>query len=146
MSKLRAEVDQSLTELAALFERMDFVLAAERQALENHDLTALTEATEEKQAVCESLAEPKFTHALVEQIGKLEPQDRSECELAHKNIMSRARSIRDFNLVNGKVINRSQNVVREMINVLSGRDASGLYGESGQPAANGPKSGAIAKA
>ncbi|MFT7651385.1 MAG: flagellar biosynthesis/type III secretory pathway chaperone [Candidatus Azotimanducaceae bacterium] len=57
-----------------------------------------------------------------------------------------ATKLRDSNLVNGKILNQSQNSIREIINILSGKRHNGLYGEAGQPMPDANSGDAIAKA
>ena len=51
----------------------------------------------------------------------------------YDSILTALQQARDSNLVNGKLLARSQNSVREILNLLSGRRQDGLYSQSGQP-------------
>ncbi|NKB98054.1 MAG: hypothetical protein GKR90_06095 [Pseudomonadales bacterium] len=114
-------------------EAMDETLSQERRALETRDVEVLTDCSNEKLRLCQALAAPEFSESLATSIQELEDDERTECELQHTNLLAQLTQIRDSNLVNGKILNRSQNSVREILHLLSGRSLDGLYGESGQP-------------
>ena len=124
---------QTLTEFSSLLQAMTRVLDEERQALESRDATALSTTTIQKNEICADLAHPRFGEALHTGMADLPADERAECERDHIEALSKLEKIKDSNLVNGKILNRSQNSVREILHLLSGRSPNGLYGESGQP-------------
>ena len=123
----------TLEELNNLLDTIQTVLLEEREALENRNVESLSQCTEQKNLVLESLSATKFGTDLQAKIQELPEEQRTECETVHTETLSRLKEIQDFNLVNGKILNRSQNSVREILHLLSGRASDGLYGESGQP-------------
>ena len=123
----------TLEELNNLLETMQTVLLEEREALENRNVESLSQCTEQKNVVLESLSATKFGTDLQTKIQELPEEQRTECEAVHTETLSKLKEIQDFNLVNGKILNRSQNSIREILHLLSGRAPDGLYGESGQP-------------
>ena len=123
----------TLEELNNLLDTMQTVLLEEREALENRNVESLSQCTEQKNLVLESLSATKFGTDLQAKIQELPEEQRTECETVHTETLSRLKEIQDFNLVNGKILNRSQNSIREILHLLSGRAPDGLYGESGQP-------------
>lgn len=107
---------------------------------------ALAELAARKQSLCELLSEERFA-GLADDIAAAEPGERTQYEARHTTLMEMAHAVRDSNLVNGKILARSQHVTREILNILSGRSFEGLYGQSGQPTSDPDRSGtAIAKA
>ena len=131
---------RTLEEFNELIDAMQTVLLEERSALEQRDADSLAACTEQKNTLCEHLAAAKFGSALKIQIGELPDAERSECESVHRETLSKLKCLQDSNLVNGKILNRSHNSIREILHLLSGRAPDGLYGESGQPK-NNPETG-----
>ena len=139
--------EATISELATLLDAMSDVLTLERNALEQRDADQLAQCSEQKDHICKQLAQARFGDDLTSEIGKLPPEERDKCELLHRREFDRLIELRDLNLVNGKILNRSQHSVRELLNILSGRSQHGLYGESGQPKNDSdPNRGAIARA
>lgn len=139
-------VQVELDSFSSALNSLETALTAERRALEAHDLAEIEQATLDKTVAIEILAEPRFGKPLADKIASLAGAERTECEQVHAQYLNFARELRDSNLVNGKILNRSQNSVREIINILSGKRADGLYGESGQPTADPNAGGPIARA
>jgi flagellar biosynthesis/type III secretory pathway chaperone len=130
---------QTAQDLQASLVELEALLEIERQALKARDLALLQSNTEAKEAVVNEL----------KQLATRAAADRStlpQGELLHKSMLDLARQVRDSNLVNGKILHRSQQSVREAINVLSGKTLDGLYGHSGQPTADVDANQEIAKA
>ncbi|MEQ8692527.1 MAG: flagellar protein FlgN [Pseudomonadales bacterium] len=141
-SSVRADLDDFAAQLNAL----QTALEQERAALEGHQVAALETATVAKTAALEVLAEERFGNGLTERISAADPGEREKCEQLHTQCLDLARQLRDYNLVNGKILHRSHNSIREIINILSGKRAGGLYGQSGQPTADSQAGDSIAKA
>lgn len=141
------ELQALLEQMSALLQDMHQALADERAALEGSDVEALADATARKTEVCEALAQPRYGQDLHDAMLALSAAEREKLEPHHNSVLTQAANVRDSNLVNGKVIARSQNNLREILHLLGGKSIEGLYGQSGQPTAgpdrNGPK---IAKA
>ena len=139
-------VEQDLIAFQSHLVQLGEALDAERQALESHDVSALEQATLRKNTVLEALTTPNYGPALADRIDKLEANSRKKCEQLHSQCLAMTAQLRDSNLVNGKILNRSQNSLREIINILNGKRSDGLYGQSGQPALESQSGEAIAKA
>ncbi|MEM9623825.1 MAG: flagellar export chaperone FlgN [Pseudomonadota bacterium] len=123
------------------------LLDDERDALSRHDTDALAALLEAKMVVLKQLQDPAFGPALAEQISITPAAERAELEARHSSALVLARQVRDSNLVNGKVLHRSQKSVSDLLNILSGKSLDGLYGTSGQTvAAQERSSQAIARA
>mgnify|MGYP006164896413 CR=1 FL=1 len=92
-----------------------------------------------------NLTNPQFGETLRQKIEQLPPTIRQKCDEMHTAHLTLATKLRDSNLVNGKILNRSQNSIREIINTLSGKRHNGLYGETGQPMPDANSGAAVAK-
>jgi len=135
------------------FKELENLLEKERTSLTTHDNVALSVVTEQKRLVCESIGSAlKANPALTDLIRSADTNDYSgdncaELDVDHKILLDLARSARDSNLVNGKILHRSQQSLREILGILSGKSFDGLYGQSGQQtAASGSSAYAIARA
>jgi flagellar biosynthesis/type III secretory pathway chaperone len=141
-------IEERIQILTALTEQLNDVLALERAALTDRDLAALTEATDNKVTVCkqiESATRDLGPLPLSEQLASLDAVDRAALEPLHKKLVAVSEKSREYNAVNGKIVHRSQQSVRELIKLMSGTDADLLYGESGQTLVKAKRT-AIAKA
>lgn len=130
-------------------------LEQERAALVAHDGNALDICVAHKQALCERIAKtlenaPALAAALQRAAASqanADPQSSSELDEDHKSLLELAITARDSNLVNGKILHRSQQSVREILGILSGKSLDGLYGQTGQQNAASASAGhAIARA
>ena len=148
MSSQPQSVDalQSVLEsLTGHYEHLLAALDAERDALRVRDATALQLATENKRQLCVDIEalHGQFDTPLRDRIEAQPQPGREKLELLHTHLCTLAREAQDLNAVNGKIIGRSQQSVRELIGMLHGRDSHALYGAHGvaaaaQPAAAGP--------
>ena len=111
------------------------VLDDERLALEARDFDQLAHCAEEKLAACEALQADRFGPVLTDTIASLPQEERVACASLHAAILKKIAALRGANLINGKVLNRSQHTLREIMNLINGRGEpkNTLYGESGQP-------------
>lgn len=141
---------QRLEELSG---RLLVVLEAERQALVSRDLGELQTATGEKADLCAAIdtATAALGHTpLRAQISALPPEHRHALEPAHERLTNLVRRTQECNAVNGKVLHRSQQSVRELMHLMSGMDTGVLYSEQGYTDQGRTRSGAqgtaIAKA
>ena len=133
------------TQVSVLTERFTALLALldeEREAITAHDGSALDVLVADKNQLCQEIA------ALLAEAPELTArQNVDELEEDHKRLLELAQTARDSNLVNGKILHRSQQSVREILSILSGKSLDGLYGQSGQQTAvPEPGSTAIARA
>ena len=129
-------------------ERLTEVLEAERAALVARDLPALAEVVAAKQAICqeiETLGEAFAATPLVEQIELAPESGRPELARLHSLLRACATRAQDYNAVNGKIVQRSQQSIRELMHLISGTDTDLLYGERGRTSATA-KGSAIASA
>ena len=128
--------------LTTRFETLLDLLEQERSALTAHDGAALDSVVAEKNRVCQEIAA-----ALAAAPELTERQNFDELDDDHKSLLNLAQLARDSNLVNGKILHRSQQSVREILSILSGKSLDGLYEQSGQQTAvPEPGSTAIARA
>jgi flagellar biosynthesis/type III secretory pathway chaperone len=128
------------------------VLHNERQALIARALPELQTLTDEKAELCgamdAALADLGPT-PLREQIAALPEARRTTLQLLHARLLESARSIQEWNAVNGKIVHRSQQSIRELMHLMSGTDTdalhSALYSAQGHSLTRSPGT-AIAKA
>lgn len=145
---LENSIEHKIRILTALTERLTELLAAERNALSERDLTSLADITENKVIVCKQIE--AATHilgpeSLSSQIANFDDTERATLEPLHKRLVSACEKSREYNAVNGKIVHRSQQSVRELIKLMSGTETELLYEESGQTRAKAQGT-AIAKA
>lgn len=134
--------DCNLEILTAQFQALLDLLERERAALIAHDGAELEAVVGEKNRVCQEIA-----NRLAESPGLTGRQNFDELDDDHKSLLNLAQLARDSNLVNGKILHRSQQSVREILSILSGKSLDGLYEQSGQQTAvPEPGSTAIARA
>lgn len=129
------------------------ILAEERNALTAHDGEALDGCVERKAEVCQAISQTlNGAPALAAELQRAsvpaaDPHQHDDIDADHKSLLDLARAARDSNLVNGKILHRSQQSIREILGILSGKSLDGLYGQSGQHTAGpGTGSNAIARA
>ena len=149
-----ASINATLQQLDSLITQLSDVLEAENALLNEPfsitNIRSLSDALEQtsatKVALCTQLNNPDF-FSLQDAIATLQGADQANCEARHKKLIDEAQRLQDSNLVNGKIIGRTQYVVREILHILSGSNAEGLYGQTGQQNnANQRARGAIARA
>ena len=138
------------TELNLCLTQLSQLLGQERQAIIDRDATALARIGEQKAVVCDQLSEFGQTKPGIAEFLTWVPERwRDEFDADHKKLVDLAEATRDYNLVNGKILLRSQQFAREMLNIMSGKTHSGvggLYGQSGQQADFDAQSKAVVKA
>lgn len=146
----KLEAKKYMAELGDLLTRLQQVLAAERQAILERDAHELTRQGEHKAELCEQLADRGRDYpSLADLLTAIPAEWRNQFDADHKTLLELAQSTRDYNLVNGKILHRSQQFAREMLNIMSGKTnsgAGGLYGQSGQQAEFDTQSTAVVKA
>lgn len=138
----------ALSELTTLSDDLCALLLQEREALvsSNRDgLKAIVDAKRAKCAEIERCTAALGTVPLREQIAQAEPGVVSELERLHKILLTRADQAQEYNAVNGKIVHRTQQSVRDLIHLISGKDADLLYSQQGQTMATA-KGTAIARA
>ena len=124
------------------------LLLAEREALVSRDSVGLQEIIESKRSKCADIERATMalgTTPLPEQIRSADPNQIPELEHLHTSLLAKADQAQEYNAVNGKIVHRSQQSVRDLIHLISGMDAELLYGNQGQTMATA-KGTAIAKA
>lgn len=125
-------IDTRITLLQHKTQQLVEILLDERAALSGRDLDALVRVTATKSALCSELAELiESSRPLPEAIAALPNPERAQLELRHKQLVALVASAQDSNLVNGKVIQRSQQSVLTILDTLSGKSLDGLYDTSG---------------
>ncbi len=122
--------------LETLFQTLIALLNEERDALIHHDGERLESLSAEKLEVCNNISRAlEASPALGEKIAQAaaaETNAESEFDPSHILLAQLATQARDYNLVNGKILHRSQQSVREILGIMSGQSIDGLYGQSGQ--------------
>ena len=141
-------IEVKITNLIELCTALKDVLAKERQCLADRDLEVLAQATQAKTALCAQIdaAVASLGPAPIsEQLANLDPAEADAVRPLHSTLIALAQANRDYNAANGKIVHRSQQSVRELINMLSGSEAEVLYQQSGQTTVRS-SGAAIAKA
>lgn len=143
-------IEELLEQLITLNEQLATALADERSGLAGRDLEGIAKAAEAKAAACagiESLTSALGPVPLSAQIADLAPQRRASANRMLDELRELAGANRRSNATNGKILHRSQHVVRELVGLLSGvgPDAQLLYEANGHTQAT-TNSGAIAQA
>ena len=138
-------VETTKPSLLVVLQEMEQALNAEREALRNYNVDALVAAIEHKQSVCSALADPHYALPLSEQTRDLDPANAEKYAQDHKLALQLALELKDSNVVNGKIVARSQNSVRETLAILSGKNLDGLYGQTGQTTSDSEGTQPIAK-
>ena len=143
-------IEESLARLISLYESLAEALAEERAGLAAQDLTEIAKAAEAKAAACgaiETITAELGPVPLSEQIVTLATARQAPAAELLSTLREIAADNRQSNITNGKILHRSQHVVRELIGLLSGvgPDTQLLYAASGQTQATA-SSGAIAEA
>ena len=141
-------IEDQIRILTELTERLNDVLTVERAALTDRDLAALADVTDNKVNLCRQIeiaTQALGPTPLSEQIAQLQQANRSALEPLHKTLVAATDKSREYNAVNGKILHRSQQSVRELIKLMSGTDTDLLYGQRGQTMAKAQGT-AIAKA
>ena len=143
---------ETVHQLRSLFTGLLECLERERAALVAHDGAALDACVLDKQTLCEHIATtlgsaPQLAAKLQRATDPSVDPAEHDLDEDHKSLLELAISARDYNLVNGKILHRSQQSVREILGILSGKSLDGLYGQTGQQnAASTPGGHAIARA
>jgi len=148
MTMLENSIEDKIRILTTLTERLTELLAAERTALTERDVTSLADITDNKVIVCkqiEAATQTLGSESLSNQIAKFDDAERATLEPLHKRLVAASEKSREYNAVNGKIVHRSQQSVRELIKIMAGTETDLLYGESGQTKAKAQGT-AIAKA
>jgi flagellar biosynthesis/type III secretory pathway chaperone len=130
-------VKQKLAHLRGELQTLQNLLEQERCAIKAHDLDAIAAVTDAKSAACQSLAQAMQGPQLSQLMQELPEAERQELDADHNSVLALADVTRDSNVVNGKIIARTQQSTRELLAVLSGRELEGLYGTSGRTDASG---------
>lgn len=127
--------------LETLFQALIALLNDERDALIHHDGARLEALSSQKLDVCnhisQRLAAAPALGQKIAQAAAGETQADSQFDPSHILLAQLAMQARDYNLVNGKILHRSQQSVREILGIMSGQSIDGLYGQSGQQDAKG---------
>ncbi len=142
-------VGQEILTLCGLYESLISTLEQEREALRSRDSHALEESTSRKLAICERIEAQQLAlpAAIADLVAQTPADSREKLETAHNHLTGLAREAKDLNAVNGKIISRSQQSVRELIGVLHGQNHHALYGAHGNSARGNTSTGpAIANA
>ena len=132
----------TLETLTADYQALLASLEEERDALRGRSYEALASATQLKSEVCARIEQRlnDMPMALADWV-EAESERNEKVELLHTRLCAVAREAKDFNAVNGKVISRSQQSVRELIGVFNGHDPHALYGAHGATTHGRPGTG-----
>lgn len=138
----------TLLELIADSDALCELLLAERRALVARDSALLQQIIDAKRSKCADIERQTTALGktpLSDQICGANPGAIPELEHLHTSLLVKADQAQEYNAVNGKIVHRSQQSVRDLIHLISGMDAELLYGNQGQTMATA-KGTAIAKA
>ncbi|HEX7035348.1 MAG TPA: flagellar export chaperone FlgN [Pseudomonadales bacterium] len=127
-------VERTLNDLERFTEELLEVLHDERQALVTRSLPDLERLTAEKARLCQQLdAAVAGLGALTldQQIGALPAPCRGRLEPRRERLRELAAEVQKCNAVNGKIVHRSQQSVRELMHLMSGTDTEPLYSAQG---------------
>ncbi len=126
-------LETRVTALTELFSQLLDCLEGERSALRARSLNNLHDATEAKARACASIesALAALGAPLAELIEKAEAPSRTRLDALHRQLRELAREAKDSNAVNGRIIHRSQQSVRDLISILGDNHQDELYGEQG---------------
>ena len=131
-----SDVDEELaTSLEEDFRTLIALLDTEREALINHDADALQSCVGKKNELCQQIAASLASPTGMTLARAIAGQSPEKPDTDHKSLatlVNLASSARDSNLVNGKILHRSQQSIREILTILSGKTLDGLYGHTGQ--------------
>jgi len=142
------ELKEQIVAITQAGDALSNLLVAERTALAQRDLDALTKIVGEKQTLCgqiESLSQAFSLTGIEQQIATAREAERQNLAQLHSSLQASARRAQEYNAVNGKILQRSQQSTRELMHLISGTDTDLLYGERGRTSAT-VKGTAIASA
>lgn len=128
-----------LTGLVSSTSSLCGLLLQEREALISRDHQRLQQILDQKRDICASI--DQFSQALgpvplTEQLESCSGEQRAELDRLHTSLLEQADLAQEYNAVNGKIVHRSQQSVRDLIHIISGMDAELLYGHQGQTMAS----------
>lgn len=128
-----APLETRLEALVARFQELLSCLELERSALRRRDLLNLHDATEAKARLCADIESSlgAFRDPIPDLLDRLPASDRKRLDKLHTTLRELAREAQDSNAVNGKIIHRSQQSVRDLIAILGDTHRDVLYGEQG---------------
>ncbi len=132
------ELRETILTLTGLTQQLCEVLETERAALIARDQASLKDALEAKKTLCtetEGVMARLGDTPLAEQIAAYGAEASAELETLHSSLRLATERAQECNAVNGKIVMRSQQSVRELIHLVSGMDTELLYGEQGQTTA-----------
>jgi len=124
------------------------LLLAEQPALVARDSQQLQQIIDAKRSKCADVKRQTLALGntlLPKQLRSADPSVLPELEHLHTSLLAKADQAQEYNAVNGKIVHRSQQSVRDLIHLISGMDAELLSGNQGQTMASA-KETAIAKA
>jgi flagellar biosynthesis/type III secretory pathway chaperone len=116
--------DIDFDRLVPLLSQLRDTLEDERAALIARDLDHITSAADRKNALA---AELKRLQAELSARGR----DLDKTDLLHNSVRSLLAECHEQNLVNGRIVRRSQQSVRELARILTGHEAEPLYDARG---------------
>ena len=132
---MQKPASKDIAELSVLMTQLIDVLAEERRCLTSRDSDQLQHCVSRKEALCQQInAKLKADESLLSSLSAPAETTGTPADLApdHKKLIELAVTARDSNLVNGKILHRTQQSVREILGILSGTSLDGLYGQSGE--------------
>ena len=142
------ELKNQIIPLTRASDSLSALLDTQRAALAQRNLDALTTIVGEKQALCseiESLSKAFSSTGIADRIAAAPEAERQKLAQLHNSLRDSANRAQEYNAVNGKILQRSQQSTRELIHLISGTDADLLYGDRGRTSAT-VKGTAIASA
>lgn len=142
MSSILPEIiERVLSDIERCTAELLEVLRDERQVLVARSLSELERLTAEKARLCQQLDAAVAglgAVSLDEQIEALPPSWRSRLAPRREQLRALAAEVQKCNAVNGKIVHRSQQSVRELMHLMSGTDTEPLYSAQGYRAQGTP--------
>jgi len=116
--------DSGLDRLVPLLSELRDALEAERSALIARDLDDITSSSDRKNTLAAELSRVQAELAV-------RNVDLTKSEAVHKSVRTLLAECHEQNLVNGRIVRRSQQSVRELARILTGHEAEPLYDARG---------------
>ena len=133
------DLSRHLTDLISSTQSLCSLLLQERDALISRDHQQLQQILEQKREICSAIDQHSQALGpvpLSEQLADCPDAQRQELDRLHTSLLEQADLAQEYNAVNGKIVHRSQQSIRDLIHIISGTDAELLYGHQGQTMAS----------
>ncbi|MEM1231606.1 MAG: flagellar export chaperone FlgN [Pseudomonadota bacterium] len=130
----KQQLEGLMERLIMLTTQLQEALIGEREALKADDAERLRSAVEEKQRTLRAMHDAGANlslERLQRQLAALPEADRAKAESRHKLLEQLARTAKDYNAVNGKIVQRSQQSIKGLLTVLTSSGEALTYSDRG---------------